>query len=88
MSEASDGLTMSERINNHTPAERAAVSAIGYVLGRIRDDRDIRNRMGVATESFDRLTKAYAELTGQAKADVCERFIKGSSEMHPDGEDA
>lgn len=70
-----------DEVVRQVKAEAAAKKAIDYVLCRIRDDQDIRYRMGAATETFHLLTKAYALLTGKKQAEVCEDFLEGSGDL-------
>jgi hypothetical protein len=58
--------------------------AIRHVLSRIKEDAEIQNRMGLATETFERLTRAAALLFGETQATIADRFITGSSDFHHD----
>lgn len=60
--------------------------AIEYVLNRIRDEAPIREQMGVATETFSKLTEALALLRNEPQAAVCEAYIPGSARLHCDPE--
>ena len=57
-------------------------SAIAHVLSRIREDDKVRYHLGVGTESFSRLTKAYAALTGEPIDRVRNFVIPGSAAIH------
>jgi hypothetical protein len=58
-------------VTTETPDSLAlAKDAINYVLGRIRNDADIRYHMGAFTEAFDRLATAHSALTGISKAAI------------------
>lgn len=70
---------MSAKNAGQADPKEVAKHAIGHVLQRIRDDKDVRYRLGAGTQSFGQLTEAYALLTGQAASDVREQFIRGSS---------
>jgi hypothetical protein len=42
----------------------SADKAVAHVINRMRDDERLADRLGYGTESFDLLTKAYAEAKG------------------------
>jgi hypothetical protein len=57
----------------NTPDPKAlekAASAISHVLHRIHTSPEVGYYMGVCTESFDRLVRAHAAITGQDVEDV------------------
>jgi len=56
--------------------------ALTYVLARISHDKDVRNLLGVGTETYSRLTKAYSLVTGESVDEVRDRVIPGSASIH------
>jgi hypothetical protein len=64
--------------------EKLAIAgfALLLVLTRIKGDEEIRFRMGAGSQTFAKLTEAYALLTGQKPAEVQEAIIPGSSAFH------
>ena len=53
-----------ENQTTETDSLKLAKDAINYVLGRIRNDANIRYHMGGFTEAFNRLAIAHSALTG------------------------
>lgn len=60
----------------------SALNDLAYVLNRVRRDDRIQSLMGLGTESFTRLTRAFSALSGERHSSVCNSVIEGSSDIH------
>jgi hypothetical protein len=56
--------------------------AIDHVLVRIQENEKTRYYLGAGTESFARLTEAYAALHDEPVDDVRNQVIPGSAGLH------
>jgi hypothetical protein len=68
--------------------EAACKRAINYLLVQIRDRDNVRELLGVCTESYSLLTHAAALLWDQPVDKVREQFIPGSATFHRRDEDS
>jgi hypothetical protein len=56
--------------------------ALYYVLIRIRDDKKVAYLLGAGTETFSRLTSAYAAVMDEPVDTIRELIIPGSAALH------
>jgi hypothetical protein len=63
-----------------------AAKNIWYVLRRIKEDDQVRYHLGAGTESYARLTAAYASLTGKDVDAIRDQVLPGSADLHKEQE--
>lgn len=61
--------------------------ALHYVLNRISREPDLRNKMGAATETFERLTAALADAKDRDVDALRDHYIPGSAAIHLEGDE-
>jgi hypothetical protein len=67
----------------HLDKEAQALKAILYVLRRIRDEKDVAERLGFCTENFQLLTEAAAALTDEPVEKIRVHFGNLGGEASP-----
>lgn len=72
-------------MSNSNDTVEMAADAIGYVLGRVKAGTSLAWYLGRGTESFDRLTAAYAKLKDQPVEDV-RTFFDCRNPINPKGD--
>lgn len=61
--------------------------SLWWVLRRIKEEPCLCNLIGPGTESYERLTQLYADLTIQNVDTVREKVCPGSAALHHNGEE-
>lgn len=59
-----------------------AGESIWYILNRLRSDSALRNLLGCGTESFERLTESFADISGKDVEFIRNESIPGSAAIH------
>lgn len=63
-------------------AINAAKSAVSHIVRRLIEDKELRYRIGVGTETYEKVTHAASLLFGQPVDEVREKIIPGSAAIH------